>query len=85
MDYTTEYVDVTLSRPIGLDGTQVTSLRIREPTVQDQIACQAVKGSTAQQEVALIANLCSVSPDDILKLSMRDYKKIQEAFANFLE
>lgn len=85
MDYTSEYSDITLSRPIDLDGTQVTSLRIREPTVQDQIACQSVKGSTAQQEVTLFANLCGITPDDILKLSMRDYKKIQEAFANFLE
>lgn len=85
MDYTTEYVDVTLSRPIDLDGTQVTSLRIREPTVQDQIACQSVKGSTAQQEVTLFANLCGITPDNIQKLRLRDYRKLQDAYSNFLE
>ncbi len=85
MDYTTEYVDVTLSRPIDLDGTQVSSLRMREPTVHDQIACQSIKGSTAQQEVTLFANLCGIAPDNIQKLRLRDYRKLQDAYSNFLE
>ena len=71
------YVDIELSRPIEIDGVQVTTLRMREPTVADQLILEDMKGSDAAKEVALVANLCEVTPDDIKRLTLRDYRKVQ--------
>lgn len=77
------YVDIELSRPIEIDGVQVTTLRMREPTVADQLLLDEMKGSDATKEVALVANLCEVTPDDIKRLTLRDYRKVQKAFSGF--
>lgn len=78
------FVDVVLSRPLEIDGVQVKALRMREPTVADQIAMDEMKGGEATKEVGMFANLCEVAPDDIKKLTLRDYKKVQAAFMGFI-
>lgn len=78
------FVDVALSRPIEIDGAQVTVLRMREPTVADQLMLDDLKGGDATKEVTLVANLCEVTPDDIKRLTLRDYRKVQQAFAGFI-
>lgn len=77
------YVDIELSRPIEIDGAQVTALRMREPTVADQLLLDEMKGSDATKEVTLVANLCEVTQDDIKRLTLRDYRKVQKAFSGF--
>lgn len=78
------YVDVELSRALDIDGTPVTVLRMREPTVADQLLLDEMKGGDATKEVTLVANLCEVTPDDIKRLTLRDYRKMQQAFAGFI-
>ncbi len=78
------YVDIKLSRPIFVDDVEVKALRMREPTVADQIAMDEIKGSQSTKEIGMFANLCLVSPDDLAKLPLRDYKRLQEAFVNFI-
>ena len=78
------YVDVELSRPMSIDGAQVKALRMREPTVADQLASEEMKGSDSAKEIIMLANLCEVSPDDIKRLTLKDYKKLQAAFLGFL-
>lgn len=78
------YVDVQLARPLVIDGAQVKALRMREPTVADQLASDEMKGGEAAKEITMLANLCEVSPDDIKRLTLRDYKKLQGAFMGFL-
>ncbi len=80
-----DMIDIVLDRPLTVDGTEVTTLRLREPTVQDQIAASETKGSSARQEITMIANLCEISPDAVCQLSLRDYKKLQQAFLGFTE
>ena len=77
------HVDIDLSRPIEIDGVQVTTLRMREPTVADQLLLDEMKGSDATKEVTLVANLCEVTPDDVKRLTLRDYRKVQKAFSGF--
>jgi Phage tail assembly chaperone proteins, E, or 41 or 14 len=81
---TSGFVDVELSRPLEIDGASVTKLRLREPTVADQLAADEFKGGEAAKEIFTMANLCQVSPDDLKKLTLRDYKKLQEAFLGFI-
>lgn len=78
-------VDVTLRKPLDIFGAKVGFLRMREPTVDDQIAASAIKGSDAEKEVALISNLCSIVPSDLRTLTLRDYRRVQEAFVGFTE
>ena len=78
------YIDVELSRPMTIDGAQVKALRMREPTVADQLASEEMKGSDSAKEIAMLANLCEVSPDDIKRLTLKDYKKLQAAFLGFI-
>lgn len=79
------YTDIELSRPLDVDGAKITKLRMREPTVADQLAADEIKGSDAQKEIQTFANLLEIAPDDLKKLSLRDYKKVQAAFTGFLD
>lgn len=77
------HADVALSRGIGISGARVMALRMREPTVADQLVLDKMKGSDAENEIALLANLCALAPDDIKTLSLRDYRRAQAAFLGF--
>lgn len=76
-------VTVTLRKGLDIDGASVKTLTLREPTVADQIAAQETKGGPAAQEVALIANLSQMTPDDIKKLTLHDYGRAQDALVFF--
>lgn len=78
------FVDVVLSRPLEIDGAKVTKLRMREPLVADQLAADEFKGGDAAREIFTLANLCEVAPDDIKRLTLKDYKKLQGAFLGFI-
>ncbi len=73
-----------LSTPIQVNGIQVSVLNVREPTVGDQIDASKLKGSEAENEVAMLAALCDVSPEDLRMLTLRDYKNLQEVVENFI-
>ena len=76
---------IKLDGGLDIDGAKVKALNMREPTVNDQLAAADIKGSNARQEVALFANLCEVTPEDIGRLTLKDYRKLQEAYADFTD
>lgn len=76
--------DVSLRRPIKIDGASIGVLRMREPTVNDNLVQEATKGSDSLKEMTTFANLCSVTIEDIKLLKLHDYRRVQEAFANFI-
>lgn len=75
---------VTLSRPLEIDGAKVKVLTMREPTVDDQIAAEK-SGNDGNADKQYMANLCMVTPDDIGRLPLRDFKRLQEAFGFFID
>lgn len=79
------FVDIKLRRSIDVGGVAVKALRMREPTVNDQLTVQEMKCSEVQQEIHMISNLCDIAPDDVKKLTLRDYRKVQQAFMGFTE
>lgn len=79
------YIDITLAGSLDVDGAKVNSVRMREPTVSDQEASSEMNGSDAAREIAMFANLCQLSPADIRKLTLRDYKRLQTAFLGFMD
>jgi hypothetical protein len=85
LSYNGGHCDVELARPTTFtNGIEQSKLRMREPTVEDQIVHDEMRGSDAIREVTMFANLCEVSPGDIRKLSMKSYQRVQEAYAGFL-
>ncbi|KOR15877.1 hypothetical protein ABW55_06555 [Acinetobacter sp. C15] len=76
---------ISLNKPITIDSASVQVLTMREPTVQDMLVAemQAKGQSEANQEIAMFANLCSVAPDNIKGATLKDYRRIQEAFKLF--
>lgn len=63
------------------DGTTV---QMREPKVRDMRIASTDTASQADQEVKLIGNLTSLSPDEIDELSLKDYATLQKALKSFL-
>jgi hypothetical protein len=75
---------IELNTPLDISGTKVKSLSMREPSVNDQLAADALGGSDAVKEIHTMANLMDLTPDDIKKLKLRDYKRVQAAYTGFL-
>lgn len=78
-------VDITLSKKASFDGVSTDVVRMREPTVGDQELASERSGSDASREIMTFADLCSLAPDDIRKLPLRDYKRFQTAFLAFID
>ncbi|WP_420023775.1 phage tail assembly protein [Cereibacter azotoformans] len=75
-DFLTENPDGSVA--ITLRSGRV--LTMREPTVGDQLA---TKGSNEEREIALVGNLCTMAPDEVRSLSLRDYRRVQAALMGF--
>ena len=87
-EYLTETDDglnIELSKAVEIDGAQTKTVTMREPTVQDQLDVQAIKGSEAHREVTLMANLCNLTPDQVKAMTMRNYRRLQAALEVFTE
>lgn len=79
------HCDIELDRMVALaSGVEVGALRMREPTVEDQVRHDEAKGSEAAKEIATMAHLCEMSPEDIKRLPLKSYKRLQEAYQGFL-
>lgn len=74
-------VTITLKYPTDKG---LTDIKLRRPKVRDMMASDKAKGSDADKEVALFANLAELSPDEIASLDMADYKQLQDAYKDFL-
>jgi len=77
------YADIQLSRPLNIGGAKLAALRMREPTVADQLVLDKMSGSDAEKEIALMSNLCEQAPQDFQVLPLRDYRRVQVAFKGF--
>ncbi|MEI4262777.1 phage tail assembly protein [Roseovarius sp. D0-M9] len=75
---------VELSRGVDIAGAHVTSIKLREPSLDDQLVSQKI-GNNAEAEVALIANLAEVAPEELRGVKMRDFIRLQEALGFFYD
>lgn len=77
--------EIKLEHPIEVDGRTIESINVRRLKVRDQVAASKKKGTEAEVEVHLFANLCELTPANIEELDMVDYRKIQDIYTGFLE
>ncbi len=75
---------VELNNPITVEGILVSELTLRRPKVRDRLAVERMSNNDAEKEVALIANLASISREAVEELDLADYSKIQGALQGFL-
>ncbi|QKN87918.1 tape measure protein chaperone [Acinetobacter phage vB_AbaP_Alexa] len=85
LDIHDDHIVITLKAGVEIDGAKVNALTMREPTVDDNLAMDAYKGTDAQKELFMFGNLCGVAPTDLQKLTLRDYGRVQKAFTNFID
>lgn len=67
------------------DGSKVTSVTLRRATVGDLKAAQRQADKPEDQELALIARLTGLVPEDVELIDLADYKRIQESFRELLD
>jgi hypothetical protein len=78
---TADAATIKLSRPALLNGVKFDKITLRAPTVGDLRASQKLANSDSEyQEIVLFASLSDASPSDIERLSIKDYRRIQEGY-----
>lgn len=86
LKYGEGHADITLEgKPLNVNGAELSVIRMREPSVDDQLAMDETSGGDAAKELGMFANLCTIPPADLRKLSLRNYKRVQRAFLGFLD
>lgn len=76
---------ITLNRPAKINGVDTKQLTMREPTVGDQLASEKMNDEGGEADCAYIANLCAITPDELKSLTLRDFKRLKEAFQDFID
>lgn len=77
---------IDLKYPIARpDGSKVASVTLRRATVGDLKAVQRQADKPEDQELALIARLTGLVPEDVELIDLADYKRIQESFRELLD
>ncbi|MGS1093122.1 phage tail assembly protein [Aquamicrobium terrae] len=78
-------ITVTLSKPITVEGKEVTALSLREPTLGDLITAESVgKGNNLAKVAATLAAMADIPLPAFHSLSARDFAKINEEAAPLL-
>lgn len=74
---------IELDFPIQISGVEVAHLVMRRPKVRDDLAASKVPGSDEDKSLALVANLCEVTVEDLLELDSADYAKLERQVQDF--
>jgi hypothetical protein len=77
--------DIPLRKPLDVAGAKLSVLRMREPTVEDQLAMDKMPGTDAEKELFMLGNLCGLAPTDLHKLPLKDYRRVTGAYLAFIE
>lgn len=77
------YAQITLHSPARINGQDVTILRMREPNGTDIKLLSNPKMNAADKEFRLFANLLECTPEEVEGLTLRNLRRVQEAFTYF--
>lgn len=78
----TDKQTIQLDYPITLaDGKTLDTLSVRRVTVGDMRSVAHLK-TDVEQEIAMVAKVSGLVPEDIDLLDLSDYKKVQDTFRN---
>ena len=78
--------EICLKYPVQLaSGKALDKLTLRRAKVADLREASRGGASQEDQEVALLARLSGLLPEDLLELDLADYKALQDAFRGMLD
>lgn len=78
-------ITVTLSKPLTIEGKEVTELFLREPTLGDLITAETVgKDNNLAKVAATLAAMADIPLPVFHSLSARDFAKVNEVAAPLL-
>jgi hypothetical protein len=78
--------EITLKHPVKLaTGQTLAKVTLRRPKVRDLKAAQRVSDKAEEQELALVAALAGLTPEDVEELDLADYRAISESFRAMLD
>lgn len=79
-------MEIALKHPVRLaTGQQLAKVTLRRPKVRDLKEAQRISDKPEEQELALIARLAGLTPEDIEELDLADYKALADAFRAMLD
>ena len=74
-------IQITLVTPIAINNVKTDTLSLREPTVGDSLDVQKLApADDDQREVLMLARLADVSPEDLKRMGMRDFRRLQKGY-----
>lgn len=76
---------ITLHVPITLGGVETKTLTMRRPKVRDQMNHHSDGRMTAEGTMAMYADLCGISPEEMYELDLLDYLEVGDVYDSFLE
>lgn len=77
---------ITLRYPFTTGaGRTVNLLEMREPKVSDLKVASRFGGNDGEQEVALLAVLCGLVPEDMDNMHLADFRQVQARFRQMLD
>jgi len=77
---------ITLAHPVKLaSGQTLTKLAMRRAKVRDLKEAQRRSDKAEEQELALLALLCGVTPEDLEELDLSDYRVLADSFRAMLD
>lgn len=81
-----ESVQITLAHPVKLaSGQTLTKLTVRRAKVRDLKDAQRRSDKAEEQELALLALLVGLTPEDLEELDLIDYRALADSFRAMLD
>ncbi|MEG3135537.1 phage tail assembly protein [Rouxiella sp. T17] len=76
---------ITLYSPLILEnGSELTTITMREPLVRDRLVYAKDRGNEEEKETRMLALLCDINDEDMQSLTMADQIQLQETFNRFM-
>lgn len=79
-------MEVILKHTVRLaTGQTLSKVELRRPKVRDLKEAQRISDKPEEQELALIARLAGLTPEDVEELDLSDYRQLAESFRGMLD
>jgi len=77
--------EITLKHPLTVGGKTVDKLTMRRATVKDLRLAGRFGSDDEAKEIALLATLTGLVPEDLDGMDLADYKELQSSFRTLLD
>lgn len=77
-------VTIPLTYPVESEGAKYAEIQMRRPKVRDKIASQKASTNAAEQEIAMLVDLCELPEEVFYEMDLGDYGKLQSQLLLFM-